>query len=391
MKKILYFILLVSCFSCGTKETPVPPVAPVTTVSITSVTLFEGNDRTNFPFKVVLSAATDKDVTVSYATGDLSAFAGVDYIARTGTVTIPARSTETTINIVVLGDTIKQPDKQFSLTISNSINASIVSDKGFGTIRNDDTYIYVPSDGYITPVAYTGYSNLWNDEFSGTSIDNTIWGYDIGGSGWGNNELQYYTNSSNNSRVANGNLIIEARVESVGGRSYTSARMLSKGKKDCTFGRVDIRAKLPKGQGIWPALWMLGSNFDQVGWPACGEIDIMEALGHQPNITHASTHCGTSAVHVDKSTAFTLPTGDLSEKFHVYSLVWSQDNLQILIDDTSYFTNNAQQTGSSYAFNQPFFMILNLAVGGDWPGAPNASTVFPQQMIVDYVRVFKKL
>jgi beta-glucanase (GH16 family) len=292
-----------------------------------------------------------------------------------------------------LGDTLKQADKQFEVVLSNPTNATLGTSTGIGTIRNDDTYLFVPSEGYITPETYAGYEKLWNDEFNGTSLDAATWTRETGGGGWGNNELQYYTDRTDNAFVSNGNLTIEAKKENFDTRQYTSARLITKGKKDFTFGRVDIRAKLPKGKGIWPALWMLGKNIDQVKWPNCGELDIMEVIGSIPNRVHGTVHYGPQGASssTQKTGTYTLPSGDFSDKFNVYSLIWTLDNMEILVNDISFFKTNRTTIGSIYPFNEPFFMIFNVAVGGNWPGSPDATTVFPQQMTVDYIRVFKKL
>jgi hypothetical protein len=393
--KVKNMLVLLSVFllnSCGEKNTETPlPSLP--SISINSVTLFEGDGLTTFPFNVNLSTATDKDVTIKYTTRDNTAIAGKDYEMQSGTLTIPANSTGATIHIVVVGDTIKQADKQFDVVLSDPVNATLNTETATGTIRNDDTYVEVPLDGYITPESYPGYNVLWKDEFSGTAIDNTIWSYDIGSGGWGNNELQYYTNSPNNSFISNGNLVIQARKESYQGSGYTSARLLTKGKQSFTFGRVDIRAVLPKGQGIWPALWMLGTKIDQTGWPNCGEIDIMEIIGSLPAEVHGTIHFGPQGAtqSTQLTGTYTLPSGDFSEKYHVFSLIWSMDNIQILVDDIPYFQATKTQVGAIYPFNEPFFVIFNIAVGGNWPGNPDATTVFPQQMLVDYIRVFQKM
>ncbi len=379
--------------ACGDKGATITPVEPTPSVSISSVALFEGNDKTTFPFKVSLSAAIAKDVTVNFTTKDNTATGGKDYTTKSGTVTILAKTTEATIEIVVLGDTIKQTDKQFEVVLSNPVNATISTSTGIGTIRNDDTYLFVPDDGYTTPETYAGYEKLWNDEFSGAALDATIWTRETGGGGWGNNELQFYTDRTDNAFVRSGNLVIEAKQEVFGGRNYTSARLITKGKKEFAFGRVDIRAKLPKGKGVWPALWMLGKNIDQVKWPNCGELDIMEVIGSIPNRVHSTVHYGQqgSSTSIQKTGTYTLPSGDFSDKFNVFSLIWTADNMEILVNDISFFKTNRTTIGSIYPFNDPFFMLFNVAVGGNWPGSPDATTVFPQQMIVDYVRVFKKL
>ena len=153
------------------------------------------------------------------------------------------------------------------------------------------------------------------------------------------------------------------------------------------YGRIDIRAKMPKGQGIWPALWMLGANIDQVSWPSCGEIDIMELVGHEPEITHGTVHYNENG-HRFTGGARALTEGDLSDQFHVYSIVWERDKITWYLDNFEYFNFTRSQT-TNYPFNAPFFFIMNIAIGGNWPGNPDNTTVFPQEMVVDYIRVFE--
>jgi beta-glucanase (GH16 family) len=393
MKRILYTLILVSLFACKKPVTPVTPDPP--TVSVSSIAIFEGDATSTFNFKVNLSRAYDQAVTVDFTTIDGTAGAGIDYVTKTGTLTISPQSTEGTIAVTVIGDTLKEADETFSVVISNAKNATI-SGGGIGTatIRNDDTYTFIPSDGYETPTTYTGYQNLWQDEFDGTTLDLTSWGFDVGGGGWGNNELQYYTNNRpENVYLSGGKLVIQARKEAFSGREYTSTRLLTKGKREFTYGRIDIRAKLPVAKGLWPALWMLGKKIDQTGWPACGEIDIMELVGKEPSNVYGTMHwAAANGTRVLDSQKYSLASGTYADKFHVFSIIWEADKIEIFMDDISYSKfNKAKVGGSPYPFNEAFFLIFNVAVGGDWPGAPDASTVFPQQMIVDYVRVFKKL
>jgi beta-glucanase (GH16 family) len=392
MKRILYCLAFVSLWSCK-KPTPIVVPEPPT-VSISSIALFEGDATTTFNFKVNLSRAYDQAVTVDFATADGTAGAPSDYIAKTGTLTISPQSTEGVISITVVGDTLKEADETFTVVLSNAKNATMSVNTGTATIRNDDTYVFIPSDGYTTPETYTGYDKVWQDEFSGTTLDLTSWGFDVGGGGWGNNELQYYTNNRpENVFIDNGKLVIQAKKESFSGNAYTSTRLLTKGKREFTYGRIDIRAKLPVANGIWPALWMLGKKIDQTSWPACGEIDIMELVGKEPNRVHGTMHWGANtAGHQSYGTNYTLQSGTYADKFHVFSMLWEADKIEIFMDDISYCKFDKTRVGSAaYPFNEPFFLIFNVAVGGTWPGSPDASTVFPQQMVVDYVRVFKKL
>ncbi|QCK14470.1 family 16 glycosylhydrolase [Mangrovivirga cuniculi] len=253
------------------------------------------------------------------------------------------------------------------------------------TIEKGD--VVIPDDGYTTPLSYDGYTLVWQDEFDGTTLSSD-WTHEIGtgSNGWGNNELQYYR--SQNTTVADGYLTIEAREESFSGQNYTSSRIVTMSNQSFQYGRIDIRALMPEGQGIWPALWMLGSNFPTVGWPSCGEIDIMEMVGGSENTVHGTIHWDHDGTKADYSGSKTLTSGTLADKFHVFSIIWDETSIKWYIDDTKY--HEADITPAQLSeFHENFFFIFNVAVGGNWPGNPDASTTFPQQMIVDYVRVFQ--
>ncbi len=248
--------------------------------------------------------------------------------------------------------------------------------------------------GYSTPLSYPGYSLVWQDEFSGNSLSSD-WSHETGtgNNGWGNNELQYYR--AENTEVREGRLIIEARKESFGGRNYTSSRLLTKGQQSFQYGRIDIRAALPQGQGIWPALWMLGNNFPTTNWPACGEIDIMEMVGGNrsdegDDFIFGTVHWSHNGQHAEYSGSSQLSNGIYADGFHVFSIIWDSQSISWYRDDIKYHEIDIRPSELS-EFHQPFFFIFNIAVGGNWPGSPNASTQFPQQMQVDYVRVFEKL
>ena len=247
-----------------------------------------------------------------------------------------------------------------------------------------------------------GYTLVWNDEFSGKKgslPDPSKWTYDIGGNGWGNHELEYYTNRAENARIEDGKLVITARQEAYTGPDgvkfkYTSARLKTQGLFSQAYGRFEARIKLPAGQGIWPAFWMLGENFTSVGWPKCGEIDIMENVGKEPGINHGSLHGPSSANPTSDMTAtITLPPGQkLSDDFHVYAVEWEPSAVRFYLDANLFATFKSAQwpAGGTWVFDHTFFIILNVAVGGDWPGSPDGTTVFPQVMQVDYVRVYKR-
>lgn len=390
-------LLVLTFFCCACKKESVKPAVEVTPkMSISGINLFEGNDeKTPFSVKINLSEAAQKAISVDYTTEALGAKNDEDFIATKGTLTIPIGSTSAEIKVEVVTDTLKESDEEFKILFSNVKNATLNQTEVTCTIRNDDKY--VPSnnnsDGYTTPDAYSGYKLAWADEFNGKQIDLSNWSYNVGGNGWGNEESQYYTDGKN-SFLQSGKLVIEAREESFQGKKYTSSRMVTKGKREFMFGRVDIRAKLPKGQGIWPALWMLGANIDQIGWPACDEIDIMELLGHDPKTSYGTIHWGKQGSGTSQNTqgVYKLTNGkDFSDEFHVFSLDWEKDKLSILVDDKVIFSTTSAKLGASnYIFNNPNFFILNIAVGGKWPGYPNATTVFPQRMEVDFVRVFQK-
>jgi beta-glucanase (GH16 family) len=248
-------------------------------------------------------------------------------------------------------------------------------------------------DGYFTPLSYDGYTLVWNDEFDGTQINESNWVFETGTGcpnlcGWGNNELQYYRRE--NAWVENGVLTIEARNENFLSSNYTSARMKTQGKRSFQYGRIDIRALLPKGQGIWPALWMLGNNITTASWPASGEIDIMEMIGGQgrENRVHGTLHWEFNG-HASAGGTYTLTSGTFADEYHVFSITWDESEIKWFVNDIRFHTINITPSHMT-EFHQEFFFIFNIAVGGNWPGSPDATTIFPQQMKVDYIRVFQK-
>ena len=254
-------------------------------------------------------------------------------------------------------------------------------------------FIPIPTTGYTTPASYVGMNSIWSDEFAGTTVDEGKWTFELGDGcpnvcNWGNNELQYY--QKENATIKEGNLIIEARTQVAGGKSYTSSRMITKNSLNFKYGRVDVRAALPKGQGMWPGIWMLGSNISTVGWPACGEVDIMEMIGGsgREKTVHGTAHWDNAGSTADYGQSYSLTSGIFNDKFHVFTIIWDQDKIQWFVDDVKFNEINIQPSGLS-EFRESFFLILNLAVGGNWPGSPDSSTKFPQWLIVDYVRVFQ--
>lgn len=244
-----------------------------------------------------------------------------------------------------------------------------------------------------TPATDTVKKLVWFDEFNtGSTPDTTKWAYNIGtgNNGWGNNEAQYYTSDATNARIENGSLIIEARKESKGGKNYTSARLLTQGKASWTYGRFEIRAKLPKGVGTWPAIWMLGDNITTAGWPTCGEIDIMEHVGKEQDMVLWSTHSKLNNWSLGTQKTNKSIIDGVSTDFHVYKMEWSKDYIQFFVDGKLYYTSPNEGKGSDYyPFNAPQFLLLNLAIGGNLGGPTINDAIFPCRMEVDYVRVYQ--
>ncbi len=269
--------------------------------------------------------------------------------------------------------------------------------------------VLLKADQRSAPTSPSNYTLVWQDEFNGPNgslPDPHKWAYDLGGNGWGNHELESYTNRPENVRIEDGNLVITARKENFEGadhiaQEYTSARLKTQGLFSQAYGRFEARVKIPSGQGIWPAFWMLGENFSSVGWPKCGEIDVMENVGKDPRLVHGSLHGPlASGSASDLTAAVKLASGkDFAADFHVYAVEWEPGTVRFYADSSLYatFTPNSTTPDSSipnaaaagaWVFDHPFFLILNVAVGGDWPGPPDDSSTFPQTMLVDYVRVY---
>lgn len=225
------------------------------------------------------------------------------------------------------------------------------------------------------------------------AVNPNIWTTDIGkgpnSDGWGNNELQYYTDRPENIIVEDGMLKITALKESYMGSGYTSAKIITKGKLEQKYGRIEARIKLPWGKGLWPAFWMLGANSDTVSWPQCGEIDIMEYLGNNPTTVFGTVHGPGYSGGASITKSYTLPSSRFDTDFHIFGIEWGENYINYYIDDVLYNQIKPANVPGEWVFNQPFYLILNVAVGGNLPGAPNDQTVFPQEMLVDYVRVYQ--
>ena len=261
-----------------------------------------------------------------------------------------------------------------------------------------------PGPGTVTPpVTQPQWTLAWSDEFDGASgapVDGTKWVAESGGHGWGNQEREYYTAGTENASLdGSGHLVITAKAEPpntpyqcwYGACRYTSARLITKARFETTYGRFEARIRIPRGQGIWPAFWMLGSNIDAAGWPRCGEIDVMENIGREPNMIHGTMHGPGYSGAGGIGGSYEIAAKPFADDYHVFVVEWTLNELRWLVDDKEYKRTSpgSMPLGATWVFDHPFFLLLNIAVGGAWPGDPDATTVFPQQMLVDYVRVYK--
>jgi hypothetical protein len=381
---IWIFVIIASSFY-GCKE---DPQTNIQGFELDRFEVEEGDGTLPQTFLVRAKGAVEQAISVSFRTQPGTAQTEEDYLSMAGVLEISKDQPENQVMIELVGDTHLELTESFTLivTFENKDYPFTI------TIRDDDEIeaIDEDADGFLTPLSLPSMELVWQDEFNEASLSTANWTHELGNGcsiglcGWGNNELETYSDAPENIRLEDGKLIITARDE---GSSFTSARIKTQDKVEVQFGRIDVRAKLPKGQGIWPAIWMLGENITEVGWPACGEIDIMELVGHQPAQTHGTVHYDNNGYQ--QSTGSTaLSSGDFSEKFHVFTIVWDYNVITWYVNNKEFKTFRNTNI-ASYPFNKPFFFIMNVAVGGNWPGPPDETTIFPQEMRVDYVRVFK--
>ena len=353
--------------------------------------------------------ASDYDVTLTVT--------GMDHSTKSVTKSIHISQTDFTVAF----NTIVDEANPNYITLENTSEGSVDSYKWlyrYKQIENKDTVLaYFPYSGTYNielqvmkdgktyssiqtvtisdndPDYFSKLNLVWADDFDGDVVNSGNWTFETGATGSGNNELQNYTNGSN-AKVQDGILTITAKKlnDNKAAGSYTSTRIISSGKKEFTYGRMEIRAKLPSGTGIWPAIWMLGSNIGNVGWPACGEIDIMEYVGYQPNTVHATVHTPAGYGSNGSGSSKTLQTAE--EEFHVYGLFWTEKEMVFYtdsIDNVTYRYVPSNKTDDNWPFNKPQFFILNVAVGGNWGGAQGIdNSIFPQSMQIDYVRVYQE-
>jgi beta-glucanase (GH16 family) len=361
-KMNLIFLLVIGFFSC---EKPNPPASVV------------------LPTNLVTAINVNGSVIEVQATAENANFYTVTFIRGADSTVIETTNGSASFTCSVSGTYIVRTQANTSYTDYISKTDTVVVNVTSGSSG-------APTTGYTSPLTYANYSLVWDDEFNGTTLSSD-WTFDIGtgSGGWGNNELQYYTNQ--NHSVNNGYLEITAKEEQFNAQNYTSTRLKTQGIKSWKYGRIDIRAALPYGQGIWPAFWMLGDNISSVSWPTCGEIDIMEMIGGagaNDRTVHGTVHWNENGSHAQFGNSKVLSSGRFADEFHVFSIVWNQNSITWLLDNVPYNTVDITPANMS-AFHNNFFLIFNLAVGGNWPGSPDGTTVFPQKMYVDYVRVFQ--
>lgn len=395
MKMIQFILPLVMLAACnkgknGSETTP--------QLNFSDVSVNEGTGgTTNIEINLTLNQGSSKLITVTYTTNEGIAKAGQDFTAATAqTVSFQPNETQKKIIISVMADDLKEADETFSVRVENPVNVTLLRGTAIVTLKNDDTKVGFNNTGYEAPTSYPGYTLAWSDEFNGASLDAAAWTAEQGDGcpglcGWGNNELQYYTTAPNNLYFQDGKMIIEAKAEAYGGRNYTSSRIKTQSKKTFKFGRIDIRAIVPKGMGIWPALWLLPQDNVFGGWPRSGEIDMMELKGGEPSRVLGTLHYGPGPGSTYISRNYNLPAGTFNDEFHVFSIVWEQDLIKWYVDNNLYSTIAKADIGANtWPFNESFFFLINLAVGGNFPGAPDANTYFPSFFIVDYLRIYQQ-
>lgn len=357
----------------------------VTGFSLESIKVSEGNSLASQSLIVQVNGTLQSDLTVSYHLKEGTAKFDQDLKSTSGQLTLLASQPTAQVSVEIIGDEYLELTESFDLVVTYEGQEYPLTVE----IADDDPMeeILISSTGFYTSNVHPSMQLVWSDDFSGTQLNMNYWTYELGNGcsvgvcGWGNNELESYTSDPANIFVANGTVTIKA-LNNAG--SYTSARIKTQGKVNVQYGRIDVRAKLPSGQGIWPAIWMLGEKITSVNWPACGEIDIMELVGHEPQKVHGTVHYSNEG-YKSSTGSTSLSSGDFSDQFHVFTIMWEKNKITWYVDNQSFKTFETNVT----TFNNPFFFILNVAVGGNWPGPPDANTVFPQEMVVDYVRVFR--
>lgn len=398
--KHLFFTALavVAAFSgCLKEDDGSPAERDLPTISVADLTVSEGDADAVFSLEISLSGTHQTNAVVKFSGVAGTAVSPDDFeiLTEGGQLIFAPGESKKSIKFKITGDEARELKEDFEVKFFNPLNANLAKTTAKITVEDDDNNtagVVIPSGGATSPTSYAGMNLVWADEFDAATVNKDFWNFETGtgSNGWGNNELQYYR--EDNTSILNGHLVITAKKQKFGSSEYTSSRLTTKGKKAFKFGRIDIRAALPKGKGLWPALWMLGSNIDAVSWPACGEIDIMELTGDLPSRVLGTVHFGanTSQHQYITQPKYLSGNANFQDEFHVFSINWVADKIEFLVDNEVFHTiTPASLNGAPYPFNKPFFFIFNVAVGGNLPGNPDNLTGFPQHMIVDYVRVFQ--
>ncbi len=392
---LIMLLLIFGVFSCDKTEMRTPIVTvekPVFSINDTSI--IEGDNK-YFEIKVKLSGKHPNSILIPYYTlsglaEPFSDYEPIDGILEfVGTDSLEAQS----IFIEIKDDDIFEENEDFKIvfTIDSSV---IAADTILSVSIIDDDIEFTDNDypGYVTKLHQEGWTLILNDEFSGNKLNKNHWYVQDRGN-WYNEEVQYY--SPQNLKIENGLLTFIAKKENYKGSSYTSARINSRDKMVFKYGKIEFRAKLPYSKGLWPALWLQGNELYQLGWPKRGEIDIMELKGHIPNTISSTIHyADLSGNHkYPTSKKYTLPKGEFKDEFHVFTMKWDEYKLKFYVDDKLYntiFHNNFHYYNNKNPFKYPFYVIMNVAVGGNFGGDPDATTVWPQTMDIDYVRIYKE-
>lgn len=386
MRSLLFILFALSMLflnACSEEESN-----EVNRFRIDNAVIEEGSSSRIVDVSVTLDGSLTSQISVEFEVAEGSASFGSDLIRTEGQIQFGPGELTAVMPVEVVGDSHFELSEFFEVRLTyegdqSSYSVSIIDDDEMEPVLSDE-------QGFYTPDEYPSMELIWSDEFDGNQLNPDNWTYEIGDGteqgipGWGNEELQLYTDDEENVRLEDGKLLITAKETE---NSYTSARIITQDKVEVQFGRIDIRAKMPKGQGIWPALWMLGANIDDVTWPASGEIDIMELVGHEPGIVHGTVHFENNGYQTS-SGSFVLQDGIFADQYHVFTTVWERNRIRWYVNNQLYKTFTRGSIGN-YPFNSPFFFIMNVAVGGRWPGNPDETTEFPQQMSVDYIRMFK--
>jgi hypothetical protein len=380
IRSIVLGLLFVGCTGGNDLEKPT-----INGLWLNDLMLVEGNTNSSKQLTVRIDGSVAENSLVSYLIKEGTAKFELDMVAGSGSVAITPGQASFSIPVELIGDQFLEITETFTIELmldgkTYTLEPLILDDDLIEPILEDE-------DGFYSEEDHPSMQLVWQDEFNTATLSSDYWTYELGNGcsvgncGWGNNELENYTNNEANVKIVDNRLVITALNT---GGNYTSARIKTQTKIKPRYGRIDVRARLPKGQGIWPAIWMLGENITTINWPACGEIDIMELVGHEPAKSHGTVHFDQGG-YKSSTGSTTLASGDFSDSFHVFSLVWEQNKITWYIDNQSFKTFNHTES----EFNQPFFFLMNVAVGGNWPGSPNETTVFPQSMEVDYIRLFQ--